>query len=153
MILRTYASCALLLTGCYLSHELPTDGDAGTACEVPEHDVFHRDDCSFCNAFHFTWLRRCGDRSYVISSSGVRAVFEEGPCGEIELVACALGEDLCVAPDACDGLDVTSFEELLLVRTGRSPRGGELAFEPYEDGGFFEPPSCRDLAGDAPVCE
>ena len=54
---------------------------------------------------------------------------------------------MCIAPDACDGLDVSTFDELLALRTRHSPRGGETSFEPYTgEEPFGEAPTCAELA-------
>ena len=47
---------SLVASGCYASH----GPEAGDRCEEPTHEVFVRNDCTFCNAIHLSWLRRCG---------------------------------------------------------------------------------------------
>jgi hypothetical protein len=143
---------AVLLAGCYRSHELRDDTDGAISCMPPSGETFLRDDCTSCNAWHFTWLRRCGDRIHVRSTSGIRATFTADRCGAVHLDACAI-RDACVTPATCDGLDVSTFEELLRVRSRLGPRSGAREFEPAGDSPpIGMPPTCDELALDAPSC-
>lgn len=157
-------------SGCYASHELETDGggtdggivDAsapdGGSCFEAESDIYVRNDCEFCNALHFTWLRRCGSTVTLAASLDPTSYtsFRLGPCGALTMDAC-VGARECLPRSECAAHDVSSLEALLALRAEFSPRGGALPFEPYDPESdmarWLVPPECDALAAAVSICD
>ncbi|MFK7987130.1 MAG: hypothetical protein AB8I08_13985 [Sandaracinaceae bacterium] len=156
---------SVALSGCYASHLRESDAgsvdgstpDAG-ACFEAESDLYLRNDCEFCNALHYSWLRRCGSTIYVAGgfSPAAQTSYQLGPCGELTMLAC-VRDRACLPASECEAVDVDTLEALLDLRTEFSPRGGALPFEPFDPESdltrWLTPPECDALADDVSVCE